>query len=129
MTSTQVHVLIVEDDPSTREVERRFLHAQGFIVHTVSSVGEALLALESQSFDAVLLDLRLPDADGTLLLRRIRRDRMPIRVAVVAGMELSLYPDLQRYQPGAIFKKPVDMSRLICWLNDDEHPNQGSAGS
>lgn len=62
-------VLVVEDERDIREVLRRYLERAGLFVLTTASGSEALRLLDSA--DLVLLDLGLPDIDGTDLLREI----------------------------------------------------------
>lgn len=62
-------VLVVEDERDIREVLRRYLERAGLSVLTTASGAEALRLLASA--DLVLLDLGLPDIDGTDLLREI----------------------------------------------------------
>jgi DNA-binding response OmpR family regulator len=62
-------VLVVEDERDIREVLRRYLERAGFSVLTTPSGAEALRLLASA--DLVILDLGLPDIDGTDILREI----------------------------------------------------------
>ncbi|MBX3099462.1 MAG: response regulator transcription factor [Salinibacterium sp.] len=72
-------VLIVEDERDIREVLRRYLERSGLSVLTTASGAEALRLLASA--DLVLLDLGLPDIDGTELLREIHlREKLPVIV-------------------------------------------------
>ena len=83
-----------------------------------SSAGEALLKLEKDELPAaVILDLRLPDANGSVVLRNIRRHQLPIRVAVVTGVsDPSIFTDLMKFPPDALFKKPIEHRELLRWL-------------
>jgi DNA-binding response OmpR family regulator len=83
------------------------------------SVGQALIRLEMGLLPSVvILDLKLPDASGGLLLRRIRRDMLPIRVAIVTGVDdPESHMDVVRYPPDRIFKKPLDVWELLEWLD------------
>ena len=74
-------VLIVDDDGYHRALEREILAAGHFEIVEAANGDEALAALIDSSFDAVLLDLRMPDMDGIEVCTRIRRD-----------LEMSLLP-------------------------------------
>jgi two-component system KDP operon response regulator KdpE len=65
-------LLLVEDDDDTRHALARDLGAHGFRVEEAVTGAEALLAWERHRPDIVLLDLGLPDIDGTSVVRRIR---------------------------------------------------------
>jgi two-component system KDP operon response regulator KdpE len=67
-------VLIVEDDDATRSALRRDLMARGYRVEDARDGGEALLRWAARRPDAVLVDLGLPDMDGTRIIARIRRE-------------------------------------------------------
>ena len=67
-------VLIVEDDDATRSALRRDLMARGYRVDDVRDGAEALQRWEARRPDAVLVDLGLPDMDGTRIIARIRRE-------------------------------------------------------
>jgi DNA-binding response OmpR family regulator len=111
------HTLIVEDDPSSSEFVARAIGKIGVEYEIASNVGAALLRIEQEWPQAVILDLRLPDADGTVLLRRLGRDKRTTRVALVTGVaDLSKYIELMKFPPDILLRKPVDLPKLIRWL-------------
>ncbi len=90
-------VLLVEDDPSVREMATLLLERAGLRVRAVDDGRAALDALGAQRFDLVVLDLMLPTVDGFDVCRAIRRSsQVPVvmltartdTTAVVAGLEL-----------------------------------------
>ena len=111
-------VLVVEDDPDSREVLSRMLSGGGCLVRAAPTVGEALLLLEEWEPSHVLLDLMLPDAGGIVLLRSMRRRKMPVRVAVVtgAGPESMVVEDAIEAGADAVFHKPLDFKQIEEWL-------------
>jgi DNA-binding response OmpR family regulator len=117
MAATQTVTLIVEDDASTREFLVRARERNGIGTVQAASVGEALVALEREPHpSSVVLDLMLPDANGVVILRRIRRNEAPIRVAVVTGMaDPTAFFDALKLAPDKIFKKPLKLGELIEW--------------
>jgi DNA-binding response OmpR family regulator len=82
-----MHILLVEDDPMLRQLVRRNLAAEGFAVDTAATLEEADGALDAAQFDAVLLDLSLPDGDGIELLKRIRQKNDPVPVIAVTARD------------------------------------------
>jgi two-component system response regulator MprA len=75
-----VRILVVDDDLAVCRSIDRALRLEGYEVDTVASGGEALEAVASNSPDALVLDLQLPDLDGLAVCRRIREagDDIPI---------------------------------------------------
>jgi two-component system, OmpR family, KDP operon response regulator KdpE len=65
-------VLVVDDEPQIRRALRTSLGAHGHEVRTASNGEEAIVAAAEETLDLVLLDLGLPDLDGTDVIRRIR---------------------------------------------------------
>lgn len=110
-------VLILEADRDSCEAYERTLKSSGFLTDCARSVGEALMKLEAGPLpDMLVLDLRLPDANGTLLLRRIRRDNLPIKIAVVTGVsDQFMRYDMAKFAPDALFEKPLALSKLVDW--------------
>jgi len=77
-----VRVLIIEDDQPLREVLRRGLGEDGYVVDAISDGRDCEAYLADGGYDAVVLDLNLPGEDGLALLRRLRAqgERVPVLV-------------------------------------------------
>jgi two-component system, OmpR family, KDP operon response regulator KdpE len=67
-----MRVLVVDDEPQIRRALRTSLEAHGYEVAAVGTGEEGVLGAAEQAPDLVLLDLGLPDLDGTEVIRRIR---------------------------------------------------------
>jgi PleD family two-component response regulator len=80
-----MHILVVEDNPIVADVLGRTLDEAGYFKTTADSIESALFKLKHNQIDAVLLDLNLPDVDGTRLARLIRKNHMPVPILVVSG--------------------------------------------
>ena len=61
-------ILVVEDDPDLRELIAETLESDGFTITQAADAATALIHLRAFAFDAVVIDLRLPDADGMRVL-------------------------------------------------------------
>jgi two-component system phosphate regulon response regulator OmpR len=79
-------ILLIEDDPRLAEMVKNYLGEAGFAV-TVAGRGNDGIALEArEAFDALVLDLMLPDIDGLEVCRRIRaRSQTPILMLTARG--------------------------------------------
>jgi DNA-binding NtrC family response regulator len=78
-------ILVVEDDPSQREMLSGFLRDLGAEVDEADGGRAALDAVRGRSPDVVVTDLRMPEMDGQLLLKEIRAVNPEIRVVVVTA--------------------------------------------
>jgi two-component system phosphate regulon response regulator OmpR len=111
-------ILLIEDDPRLAEMVKNYLGEAGFAV-TVSSHGIAGIALEARgTFDALVLDLMLPDIDGLEVCRRIRaRSQTPILMLTARGDAMDRVVGLEigadDYLP-----KPFEPRELILRLNN-----------
>jgi DNA-binding response OmpR family regulator len=100
-------VLIVEDEDVLRQVMARFLAGRGLVVAAVASLGEAREALAAGPFDALVLDVGLPDGDGLDLLERAGAAR---------ALVVSAAPDPARYARRGVvhhLPKPLDLRRVL----------------
>jgi two-component system, OmpR family, response regulator len=90
-------ILVVDDDPSMRTLLIDYLSGHGYQVDGAASAHEAIGVFAAKRYDLVLLDLGLPDGDGTDLARRWREEaQVPImyitgrkdEADLVMGLEL-----------------------------------------
>ena len=80
-----MRILLVEDQVTLREVTRQFLHDRGFAVDAVERGAEALAAVADTDYDAVNIDLGLPDIDGMKLVSHVQsRAQKPATLIVTA---------------------------------------------
>jgi signal transduction histidine kinase/DNA-binding response OmpR family regulator len=86
-------VLVVDDDPRTRQLLARLLGPEGFRVRVAADGDEALAAIARQRPDAVILDLMLPRTDGFGVLEALRDDPATADLPVVVVSALDLSPD------------------------------------
>jgi len=80
-----MRLLLVEDSARLRDLVGETIRGAGWRLDTVGGRLDAEHALASQSYDLVLLDLGLPDGDGTDLLRLLRRRKDPTPVLVLTA--------------------------------------------
>jgi DNA-binding response OmpR family regulator len=110
--------LVVEDDADGCEAVRRMLNRYGYKVDCARTVSEALRLLSHMTPDFVVLDLMLPDGDGLAVLRYIREQDLPVKVAVATGAADSpVTASAVLMKPDAVFMKPLDFTELLGWLS------------
>ncbi len=79
-------VLMIEDDRSLSEMLREYLRPAGIDVTARAAAKEGLAELRRSAFDAVILDLMLPDLDGLEVCRRLRAESdVPILMLTARG--------------------------------------------
>ena len=79
-------ILLIEDDPRLAEMVSEYLGQAGFRVAVAGSGNEGLERLEREPFDALVLDLTLPDIDGLEVCRRLRaRADTPVLMLTARG--------------------------------------------
>ena len=82
-----MRILLAEDDPLLGDGVRTGLLQAGFAVDWVTDGQDARLALAGEPYDAVLLDLGLPKADGLAVLRELRAARNPVPVLTLTARD------------------------------------------
>jgi two-component system cell cycle response regulator DivK len=106
---TELVVLIVDDDDRNRKLARDLLALDGIETLEAATAEDGLAAAAAAGPDLVLLDLRLPDLDGTEALRRLRDDPATAGLRVVA---VTAVPDARAALLAAGFdgylEKPID---------------------
>jgi two-component system, OmpR family, KDP operon response regulator KdpE len=121
-------VLIVEDQPELLRALRINLRARQYDVLTARTGREALALAASQSPDAVILDLGLPDIDGTEVIVELRRwSRAPI---IVLSGRTSPGDKIGALDVGAddYVTKPFAMAELLARLRAALRRDEGEAG-
>jgi two-component system repressor protein LuxO len=112
-------ILLVEDTRALAELYRSYLREAPWSLTLASTAAEARAALDATGADVVLLDLRLPDADGLDLLREIRGrpDAPPVIVITANG---SVSTAVAAMQAGAVdfLVKPFPQERLLVTLRN-----------
>jgi len=88
MVKEKVHLLVVDDDPDAGDTLNHYLSARGYEVNVANSGKEALVILDNQKIDVVLLDIMLPDVNGDIIAKTIKDKQPDVKIIIVTG-----YPD------------------------------------
>lgn len=107
-------VLIVEDDHATATVLHDLVRELGYSSTIASGGREALACLHTIDFDAILLDLVMPDIDGFTLLEQLTaiKPHLLPRVIISTGMPERYIARLDQTLVCAIVRKPIDVATL-----------------
>ena len=108
-----ISVLVVDDDRTVRETLAEFFATLGYAARTAASASEGRQAAAEHAPDVVLVDLRLPDASGLLLLEALRADDPELGVIMLTG-HADVPTAVRAMQQGALdfLEKPVDLEAL-----------------
>jgi CheY-like chemotaxis protein len=110
-------VLVVEDDPLTQDVLVGILAEAGFAVETVATGAQALARAAAQAFDAVTLDLVLPDMGGLDVLRGLRTSGANPSAAVIVVSVTADRRAVGGFRVHDVLPKPVDQATLLASLH------------
>jgi DNA-binding response OmpR family regulator len=83
-------ILIVDDEAGIRETLQDILIQEGYITETVQTGKEALEACQKETFDVAIIDVKLPDMDGTSLLDTLKKFNPNLVRIIITG-----YPSLE----------------------------------
>jgi two-component system, sensor histidine kinase and response regulator len=112
-----LRILVVEDNELNAELARDLLERSGHVVTIARDRVELLRQLGVQPPDIVLMDLLLPDADGSELLVELRRIAAFGRVPVVAVTAQALAGDTERLLArgfDGVLTKPIDTRTFVA---------------
>jgi PAS domain S-box-containing protein len=113
-----IKILVADDDTDTREFVVFLLEQQGATVTAAASAGEALVALHDAHFDILVSDIGMPEMDGYMLLRQVRKLPAPEQREIPA-IALTAYAGEIDYQQAVAagfqqhLTKPVEPDHLI----------------
>jgi DNA-binding NtrC family response regulator len=107
-------ILIVDDDEAILDSVKGYLSLKGYSVDTAKTAKEAMRKSEDHFYNLAILDIRLPDVEGTDLLTKMRKNRPEMVKIMLTG-----YPDqantmdsLNRGANGYLLK-PVELDKLL----------------
>ena len=115
----RIKILIVDDDESVRETFTAILEENGYIVDTAENGRDAIEKSNKNFYNAALIDIRLPDMDGTDLLTAMKETTPKMRKIIITG-----YPALQNAidavnkNADAYVLKPPKMRDVLSMLKE-----------
>ncbi|HPR64874.1 MAG TPA: sigma-54 dependent transcriptional regulator [Thermoanaerobaculia bacterium] len=111
-------ILLVDDDSGIQASFSTYLARSGFTVTQAVTLAEAREQLLHHRFDAILLDLHLPDGNGSDWIPEIRETIPDIAVIVITGSgDISTAVEAMRLGADHFLTKPVSMPDLVLFLN------------
>ncbi len=113
-------VLVVDDEPAIREALRGILERQGYTVAEAGDAGTAIDMLDTQPVpDSALVDLLLPDKEGTAVLEAVKQRGLSTAVVMISGHG-SIPAAVASVRGGAFdfLEKPLDRERVLITLRN-----------
>lgn len=106
-------ILIIEDEPSLRDILRQYLQKERYIVETAGTFNEAITKIEDYEYSCILLDIMLPDGNGLSLLKHLKALNKKDNVIILSAKD-SIDDKVTGLELGAddYLPKPFDLSEL-----------------
>ncbi len=111
-------VLIIEDEVNQRELLKEFLSTKGYEVETAGDGSEGIARFREDIFDAVLLDIKLPDMSGIDVLKQIQSINPGIPVIMTtAYSDVELVVEAMKSGAYHYLVKPINLEELLIILS------------
>lgn len=112
-------ILVVEDDRYQREIIKTILAKESFYVETADTGKKAIEVLKNGTFDVILTDLRLPDIDGTEVLKEVKAFNRLSHVIIITAYG-SIPSAIEATKLGAFYylEKPFEKDQLLLVINN-----------
>ncbi len=111
-------ILVVDDDVNILRVFRSILEKAGYIVETVETGKAALEKIQKDKFNVCLVDVKLPDMDGTELLLKMANDSEIIKIIVTGFSSEELGKKAADYGADDFLVKPVKPEELLATVKE-----------
>jgi len=76
-------ILVVDDSPPTREIEKEILLSDGYITDTAANGAQALKAAEEKHYDLICTDLNMPVMDGFTLIENLKKNKELSKIPII----------------------------------------------
>ena len=110
---TRYRVLVVEDDPAIRRLIGKLLERKGVSVDIALDGNAAMSKLRENDYNAVVLDLMMPEVTGFQLIEFIKSTGKRTPVAVVSAVSQQALTDLDLDIVKVVISKPFDVDEFI----------------
>ncbi len=107
-------ILVVDDEAVVLESCKKILNSEGFEVALMSSVDDALAALDKELFTLLLIDIKMPKRDGLCLMDMLRKRKETIPIVVMSGYSTdNTINDAKQMGADTFIPKPFTPEELL----------------
>ncbi len=112
-------ILVVDDDPVSRNIVSKILEKDEHTVTTCGSAQEAIGKLSLNDFDLLITDIIMPEHDGFEVIQAARKLRPNLKVIVLSGIDERVPQELsmaafQKLGVCRVVRKPIDPRSLVA---------------
>jgi DNA-binding response OmpR family regulator len=122
-------ILIVDDEPDIAQVLKMGLEKNGFAVDTYNNPLDAISNFKADSYDLLLLDVKMPKMNGFELYDKLRQIDEKAKICFITAYEL-YYDEFKRMFPKikveCFIRKPVSINNLARLIKDELQQQDGS---
>jgi DNA-binding NtrC family response regulator len=111
-------LLVVDDDPTIRSMFASFLSKKDYDAESASTLAEMNSQLQQHRFDALILDMILPDGNSLDMIETLRKDYPEMAIVMItADGDVSIAVEAMRRGADNFMSKPVSLNDLDVYLN------------
>jgi CheY-like chemotaxis protein len=116
-------ILVIDDEPTVRDMLKTMLEAEGHRVVQASNGTEGVSLYRSNPADVVITDILMPEADGSVAIRQLKRDFPDVKIIAMSGGGEIVGPETclnvaLRVGAAMVFEKPLHHQDLLNAIRD-----------
>ncbi len=114
MNNTEMHLLLIDDDPNMHRLIKLMLKNSQVHLEAVSSARIALKKLKDNFYDLIISDLQMPEMDGIAFLKELRARNHKVKVIIMSAYGLQKMDDIAIASGASlVLEKPIQKEKLF----------------
>ena len=115
-------ILVVDDEPDITSSIKNVLQRKGFEVDTYNDPTDALSNFKPDTYDLLLIDIRMPKMNGFELYREVKKKSSDVRICFFTAFEV-YYDEFRKMFPNlevkCFIRKPITINDLVTHINTE----------
>jgi len=111
-----VKILVVDDNVNFLESLSDSLRAENIHCVDVKSGPEAIETVKKETFDLILLDVKMDEMDGLETYKKLKESGSACPIIFMSAFYEEYKKDIRRLNPFAVLEKPIDFDRLLSYI-------------